>query len=227
MELLIMGRVTGDKVVMEMFKKAPAVFRRVLLGWLWKESEMFIGTKKTNGIVRQKLLEKKTWAKAQQWRTSIVNLFTGKVVDYLSGRTITMKTADNLGGGAFGRGFSMMAKMGVFYTKKKKVHEAMEFLEQSGTIDSSKYMPIPIKGSNMSTPYAKFKAWASENKFRFIFKNGLILYYLKDKLMFVGRRVVHVKFAHQFNRLFNSYKPGIDGRAAAAVDKAAVAAGRT
>ena len=225
MELLIMGKVTGVEKVKEMFNKAPDVFRKNILSWLLKENEMFIGSKKTDGVFRRELMKRKTWAQGQSWSSRIVKLFKGMVVDALTGQVINQKSiATGAGTGVMGRGFSMTCKMGMFYRNKKSIHTALEFLEEGGSISSDKYMPVPVKGINIENPGGKFRQWLSTGQFKVIYKNGLALYFLQSRLMFVGRKMVQINYAHHFNQMFDARRTGIDYRAAIAVDKAATEA---
>lgn len=225
-----MGRVHGEQQVMEMLSKTPNIFRRALMGWLWKEIGTFIGTKKMDGIIRRDLKKRKRWIDSRGWESKVVNLFSGKVVDFITGKSINMaafNTAGNiLGTGATGRGFSMMATTGLLYKKKRSIHGALEFLEEGGTIHNDKYMPIPVKGSGIEKAYPKFKNWLRSGRFNIIYKNGLAYYFLQNKLMYVGMKMVKVMFAHRFTQLAEARKAGINIRAGSAVDKAVQAAGR-
>ena len=230
MELLLMGRVHNEQQVMQAFSRAPDIFRRTLLAWLWRETAMFIGTRKEDGVFRKELKKKRRWIDNRMWETKIIRLFSGKVVDYITKKTINLaafsKPGNILGTGVTGRGFSMVAQMGLIYRNKKQIHEAMEFLETGGTISSKKYMPIPVKGAAIDKAGGKFLHWLRMGQFDVVYKNGLALYFLKNKLMYVGKRMVKVMFAHRFTQLASIQKPGVEIRAMQTVAKATDAAQR-
>jgi hypothetical protein len=166
-----------------------------------------------------------------------MNLFNGKVIDLLSGQVVTPKKIhagwfSGAGSGATGSGVSMQLKMGVLYNTRKKIHEALEALEEPHTVTSNKYMPIPVSGSNLSKPYQKFQSWNKAGMFQVIYKNGLAFYFLNSakgvlrsekeqhgKLMFIGRKKANIKFAHHFTKHFNSMLPAMIFRGRGVVEK--------
>jgi hypothetical protein len=199
MEVVIMGKVHGMKDVEKMFASCPGILRNELLNWLLFENRLFIGDKKISGAVRNRLERTKTWISGQGWKTQVSGLFKGYVVDPLTNQRVSYRAINksNLvaGTGLFGSGISMVLKMGLLYTNQKPIHKAVESLTEPHNVTSEKYMPIPVKGLNISKPYAKFKWWLKSGKFRVAYKNGMAFYFWKDKpkkdrsaLMFVGKK---------------------------------------
>lgn len=224
MQLMLMGRVVGTEQVRQMLGRAPAYFQRTILGWLLKEVELFIGSKKADGIIRGNINKKRRWVDGRSWRTNVVNLFRGQVVDVLTGQAVNFKSMQaGAGTGATGRGFSMVCRMGVLYRTQKDIHRALEFLESGGRISSDKYMPVPLKGSDIDKSYVKFKHWLRTGEIHTVYRNGLVLYFLKDKLVFVGRKAVNVLFSHRLTAVFDMRRPEVEARGNLAVERAAVA----
>ena len=67
----------------------------------------------------------------------------------------------------------MKLRAGTLYTEKKKVHEIIEFLEQGGTIRSSKYMPVPIY-ENFSSRPSGFKGYQGIFQFSYQKTNSFL-----------------------------------------------------
>jgi hypothetical protein len=234
MELLVMGKVHGIEDINRMFSNCPTVLRNELLRWLLFENEKFIGTKKINGAIRNSLERKRTWIGNSAWKKQVVTLFKGYVVDPITNQQVTFKKLNagtfGAGTGVLGTGVSMRLKMGMMYRNKRQIHEALESLDESHSVNSSKYMPVPVKGLNISKPYTKFSYWLKQGMFNVVYKNGLALYFLKGKkgssessngpLMFVGRKNVNVKWRLGFNMAWANRQSGVIPRGEAAINKA-------
>lgn len=230
MDFMVMGKVTGLQDIQKMFASCPGILRNQLLSWLLFENQKFIGDKKLNGAIREKMERKKTWINGNPWRTQVRNLFKGYVVDPVTNQRVNFRTINastfGAGTGVVGGGISMSLKMGLMYRTQKQIHAALEALEESHTVSSDKYMPIPIKGSDLSKSYQKFKFWLSSGMFNIVYKNGLALYFLKSRgksrnaLMFVGRKNTRVNFHFSFYQSWESRQLGFESRGNSAIDKA-------
>lgn len=214
MQLVLTGEVHGNEQVKRMFDKAPGVFRNEILGALLRVNRWIIGDKKSTGVIRKKIISRKRWIDSSGWRSQVVNLVKGKVVDPLTGQVVTRKRMLGLGSGTglFKKGISMTLQMGVIYRNKKQIDTALEFLETGGSVSTSKYMPVPVQGSGMAKAFKKFKYWMRTGKLTAVYKNGIALYFLnngtgerkRDDLKFVGKKNVNVRFNIGLNTVFNS-----------------------
>jgi hypothetical protein len=230
MDLLIGANVLNKDVITRKLAGSPAEYRRAVFGWLLRENSVFIGTRTKPGIIRRKVLARKRWSDGGSWRSQVVGLIKGRVVDPMSGQVVTragMESTRVTGGGLFGAGVSMRLQMGVLYRSRKKIHEALEFLEGGGTVSSDKYMPVPVKGSGMSKAYEKFKHWLSAGMFTVVYRGNMAFYFLKRKgpaqrsdLKFVGFKRVGVKFNIGLRPAFESRIPEINAAGQVAIDKA-------
>jgi len=232
MEFKVMGKVHGLEDVQRMFSSCPLRLKRELLAWLLDEGKRFIGKKGRDGLIRQQLSNRKRWSDSGSWRTQVLGLLKSRVVDPITGKVINQKefspksSGTWSGSGILGTGLSMNLQMGLLYRNKKKIHEALEFLETGGSIHSDKYMPIPVQGSNLSKAYEKFKHWYESGEFNVVYKNGLALYFLKSRgrnrsaLMFVGRKNVNVKMRINLIPQFEAQKMAMEARASERIEKA-------
>lgn len=236
-QVQLTGKVTGRETVETMLGNITPKAQSAMLGWLNMERRNFIGVKGRDGIVRRTLNNKLTWNTGKAWRTQVVNLFNGKIIDPITGGMVTRKrmTAGTFsgvrGGGAgagiTGKGISMTLQMGVLYRNRKKIHEALEALENPHTVTSAKYMPIPVKGLGLAKAKENFKYWMSRGMFTVVYKNGLAFYFLnkpgqpndRKDLKFVGRKQVNIRFSHRFTDMFTREQPGMLTRGAAAFEK--------
>lgn len=227
-ELMVMVRVLNPDKFKAAFAKTPVAVRNNMRSWLLSENMAFIGSKVKPGAFVRELQRKMTWQKNAAWKTQVTGLFKGKVVDPITGAIVSKTSLSSVGAGTgvLGGGISMKLQMGMVYRNKKKIHTAMEFLEEGGSISNSKYMPVPVKGADIGKAYSKFKYWLKAGMFTVVYKGGKAYYFLKsrgdskDALMFVGLRRVSIKWHHSFHRIFDSQKIGLPGRGDAALDKA-------
>jgi hypothetical protein len=235
MELLIMGKVLNGDAVRNKLNAAPSAYRAEILDGLLKINRDFIGDKKAIGLIRRKMYAKDTWSSGSLWKSKVVNLMKGRVMDPLTGQTVTRKGMLNLktagaGTGLLRQGISMNLQMGVMYRTKKKIDTALEFLEEGGTITSEKYMPIPVKGGNLGKSYQKFQYWMKSGQLQVVYRNGIALYFFKNKkgalgqesgkLMFVGRKKIDVKFKLGMRRAFEANKAKMNNRLEQSVNDA-------
>lgn len=231
MQLVLTGEVHGNEQVKRMFDKAPGVFRNEILGALLRVNRWIIGDKKSTGVIRKKIISRKRWIDSSGWRSQVVNLVKGKVVDPLTGQVVTRKRMLGLGSGTglFKKGISMTLQMGVIYRNKKQIDTALEFLETGGSVSTSKYMPVPVQGSGMAKAFKKFKYWMQTGKLTAVYKNGIALYFLnngtgerkRDDLKFVGKKNVNVRFNIGLNTVFNSRQGMISSSLNRALETAA------
>lgn len=231
MELLITGKVNGQESVNKMLSSVRPEARQALLRWMYKERNDFIGKKGKDGLIRREINKKLTWSGNRIWRSQMTNLFTGKVTDPLTKQVVTPKRirasflSGTKGGGAgaglTGDGVSLTLKMGVMYRTRRKVHEALEALESPHTVNSNKYMPIPVKGGDIGKAHTKFKYWLSHGMFTVVYKNGMAFYFLNSKkglssergrdgeLMFIGKKTANVRWSHNFRQRFEQVRPAM------------------
>lgn len=229
MELLIMGRVIGADELHKKMDSWPGIYHHKILSWLMFENEKFIGTRKSAGAMRNKLLRKQRWI-GGLWENKVVHLLKGRIVDALGGGIVTHKTinAAGAGGGLLRSGLSMVLQMGVLYRNRKKIHEALEFLEEGGNISSEKYMPVPVKGSMMTKAYGKFQHWMSSKILSVAYRNGVALYFLNKKatgekagkLVFVGLRRASIKWQMLLKQSFEARRGAIVGRGIGIINEA-------
>lgn len=235
MELIIMGRVLNADAVKKKFDDCPGVYHNEIFSWLRGENFSFIGSKTKPGIIRERVLQKRRWSDSGTWRTQVINLINGKIIDPLNGQIVTKKglsSSKGIGTGLFNQGLSMNLKMGIMYRNRKKIHEALEFLETGGTITSDKYMPLALSGSSMNKAYQKFQYWLKAGMFNVIYKNGIALYFLNKKggaqnkdrknLKFVGRKKVTINFKLGIQSTFDARKGLIISHGQEAVERATV-----
>ncbi|MBE3144595.1 MAG: hypothetical protein IMZ61_11820, partial [Planctomycetes bacterium] len=223
--------VHGKEQVKRMFDQAPGVFRNEFHRTLLGVNRWFIGDKRQAGIVRRKIVNKRRWIDSKGWRSQVVNLVKGKVVDPLTGQVVTRKGMLGAGSGTglFKKGISMTLQMGVLYRNKKQIDTALEFLETGGNVSTSKYMPIPVQGGGMAKAFKKFKYWMQTGKLTAVYKNGIALYFLnngtgerkRDDLKFIGKKNVNVRFNIGLKPSFEYSKGRINTELAGAVERAA------
>jgi hypothetical protein len=225
MDMVISADFINKNAVFRKLAGSPAVYRREVFRWLLRENSIFIGTRTKPGIVRRKLLARRRWSDGGSWRSQVLGLVKGRVVDPVSGAIVTK--AGSAGQGILGGGISMKLQMGVLYRTRKKIHTALEFLEAGGTIKNNKFMPVPVKGSGMSKAYEKFRSWLRSGRFTVIYKGGMAFYFLnknhprqRSDLKFVGYKNVGVKFNIGMRPAFEARKPAINAAGQAAIDKA-------
>jgi len=240
MELIVQGKVLNMEAVQNRIGVSfvSAIFRDEIQKGLFKINRGFIGDKKSAGLMRKKAYSRDTWSSGRLWKTQVVNLIKGVILDPLTGQVVTVKRpikAGSAGGGLFNQGLSMSLKMGIWYRTKKPIHKALEFLDTGGTITSNKYMPVPIKGQDIGKFYQKFQYWRRSKQLTVIYKNGLAFYFFNyksgrgnlrvgeehsGKLVAVGKKKVDIKFKLQLDQNFKQNEPLMNRHMQTAAEKA-------
>lgn len=237
MELEIKGALAGRDEVKAMINAAPEVFIRYLRRSLNNAAVYFIGRKKGARPKRGQFTGKGSRAKSREWKQKFVDpakhgLIRAQLHNKRTG--IGKAYSDKFLNTAFNYRIEnsdrieMKLRAGTLYTEKKKVHEIIEFLEQGGTIHSSKYMPVPIY-ENISSKPAGFKGYQGIFKFLLknkrlsqMFKNGRVYYVDKTtgKLLFVGTKSISVAKQFEFYGKWNEAQSKIISDLHVSIDNA-------
>jgi len=225
----IEGRMTGAHELARLLGYAPEIYRGQLIAAMKKERDGFVGTRRgEGGIFRNKLLRKRLWGGREgryggdRWSSNVAGLFRGKV------------TAPPLRSRGVG---DIVLGMGVFYRRQKRIHEALEFLAQGGTITSAGEMIIPIY-KNVQARDWKPKTGSSGGSLALyqrlhetvrIQSGGISYYYDKEgikagdwegSLLFIGVHRITIKKAFDFKGDWESRKSRVIERMKKAVDYA-------
>ena len=203
--MIFKGRVIGDDEVLEMVKRAPAIYMRYMRAYLNFAGKTFIGNKKKNGYLRN-LLANKGATRSGHWSTKFIN----SVARY--------ELAPN--------GRAMRA--GIIYNNKKKIHEIMEQLESGFTRNTSGYMIVPNHRdlpAGTKKPMMLFNNMLNAGALKTIFKHGNIYYISKEtgRIMFTGTKQITVRSQFNFDTAWMAVKGKIDKKAASVLDRATVA----
>jgi hypothetical protein len=235
-ELTLTGKIYGHEDIVEMVNIAPQVYIRHMRSLLNKIGRYFIGSNKSSktkgasvkgrsrkarlafndkfvdspkrGLIRGQLIGKKN-SLHQPWEDKFINA------------AINYRLTDS-------NTLNMKMRAGVIYTNKKKIHELMEFFEQGGTINNSKYMPVPIydnfrsKFNNFKNQHSIFTSMMRQKKLGLILKGSKVYYIDKStgKILFVGTKRVTVKKQYDFYGKWNAAQGKITSDFMDAVDNA-------
>ena len=185
-DFVLTGELKNGEQVKAMIRRFPNVYNRYLKAFMLREGTAFIGSKKKDGDFRKQLLSK-IGLTGKTWKLNVVRLF----------KTQFDQPNKKL--------FDMTLRMGVLYNTRKQIHAAMEMLGEGGTIQSGKYMPIPmyanLKEIGINQPYKYFRRKLLKKEFEVVYKNGRAYYFdtkrkdASDKgvLLFMGIKKVTIR----------------------------------
>jgi len=199
------GRVIGDAEVLEMMKRAPAIYMRYMRAYLNFAGKTFIGNKKKNGYLRN-LLASKGATRSGHWSTKFIN----SVARYeLSPDGMAMRA-------------------GIIYNNKKKIHEIMEQLESGFTRNTSGYMIVPNHRdlpAGTKKPMMLFNNMLNADALKTIFKHGNIYYISKEtgRILFTGTKQIRVRSQFNFDSAWQVVEGKINKKADSVLDRATIA----
>lgn len=224
------GRVIGDEEVLDMIKRAPAVYMRYMREYLKYAGKVFIGTKKTVREAHTTRRGIKTSHNATMFKNGIMRNTLGSIQSTRGGtwqrnfvNTAANYEIDNN---------AMRMRAGVIYNNKKLVHTIIEDLESGYTRNSSGRMLIPnyknLTSSALSGVYKAsgiFGKLMDANRLKPIFKHGNIYYIDKKdgKLLFTSTKQIRIKPQFNFDTLWLAAQPQIRAKADTVLDRATVA----
>lgn len=212
-QLHIQGKLQGAEHVQNMISRAPLVYERAVRSWLYSERNSFVGSSRQSqmkdGYFRKKLMKKKN-SMGKPWSLKIIRQFKGVI--------------DNV------KDINMKLKMGLLYNNRKKIHEVLESFEEDHSINSSKYMPIPVSKNILTTAsktHALFKSMMDKKEFDIVRKGNTLLFFNKTsthELLFIGKKRVNVKKQFDFEAEWNQRHSKVIERYKKAIDRATIRA---
>ena len=194
----IKSEIVGSEHVIKRINQYPDQFRRGIKSFLVLENRRFIGDNKRSGIVRKKLEE-------LNWKSKVINTFKGQLVDDFK--------------------IAMTMKMGLIYSKKRKIHEILESLTNdhyTKAKNKNLIVPLPIiKKMNIKKPIGLLIKKIRNKEVGIIKKNGET-YFIDRKtgeLLFVGIKQVFIHKKINISEEWGKVESGVIPRFQKAIDK--------
>jgi len=223
--ILITGKIRFKEQVQKALGQAPERFREGILGGLLTERDMFVGSKKRDGIYTKKIMRKVS-LRGEHWPRSIARIFGGRVDNAarLNGMKLIM-----------GVGESQRAKQrnptgyGVGIYSGIPFRDVLDFLNFGGSIAprESEFMVVPVY-RNFSDKKTIHKQWLRmrEDKSLEMVREGNRIYYFRKNgtgddrdLLFIGIKHATIKRQYNFQGDWERRLPSVYTRLQKRVDK--------